>query len=627
MPASVAKDPYEVPVPAYRRLKIFTHDPSLRTRMATVNVNQTTVQIPWEVDPYNPNKDGPAPGPIGEYVEVIDYDPGSGCFYQPIDLNNERIAASNGLDPSETNPQFHQQMVYAVAMQTIGAFERALGRKALWSPRRFENQPGKDEYVGKLRIYPHGLREPNAYYHPDKKALLFGYFAASDVDPSVHMPGGMVFTCLSHDIIAHETAHALLDGLHRRFVEPSNPDALAFHEAFADIIAIFQHFSFPEVVLHEMQRVRGNLDRSKLLSSLAQEFGTAIGRSEALRSAIGEEPDPARLAEAMEPHDRGAILVAAVFRAFLNIYRERTEDLFRIATNGLGKLPDGYLLPDLARRLTREAVKSARHVLTICIRALDYLPPVDVDFGDYLRAIITADYDLVPDDAHNYRVAFIEAFRSWGIYPRNVRTLSEESLLLRGSEKEDAELDEVGRQVRDAVAGWNLTANRKSVYDSIKQTQRDAHGILKGLAEKYGGDLFKGVDLSKTFEVHSIRPLRRVGPDGQERMDVLVEITQRRPGSLEEGGEWGEIPKLRKYEHDFWFRGGCTLIIDRITGRIRYCVYRDINSYDRYLRHAAHLRRLIGSGSLGATYFDGRGAVRGSAAFSALHRFSHAEVG
>ena len=105
-------------------------------------------------------------------------------------------------------------MVYAVAMRTIYNFEQALGRKALWSPR----MRGKDdrEYVQKLRIYPHALRERNAYYHPEKKALLFGYFPATEADPGQQYPGGMVFTCLSHDIVAHETTHALLDGMHRQ---------------------------------------------------------------------------------------------------------------------------------------------------------------------------------------------------------------------------------------------------------------------------------------------------------------------------------------------------------------------------------------------------------------------------
>ena len=54
----------------------------------------------------------------------------------------------------------------------------------------------------------------------------------------------------------------------------------------------------------------------------------------------------------------------------------------------------------------------------MCIRALDYCPPVDITFGEYLRALITADTDLVPNDKLGYRIAFIEAFRNRGIYPQ-----------------------------------------------------------------------------------------------------------------------------------------------------------------------------------------------------------------
>src|SRR5207244_1651459 len=103
-----------------------------------------------------------------------------------------------------------------------------------------------------------------------------------------------------------------------------------------------------------------------------------------------------------EPHERGALLVAAVFDAFLAIYRSRVADLLRIATGGSGILPPGSISGDLTNRLAREAAKSAQHLLTICIRALDYCPPVDITFGDYLRALITADVDLVPEDDHHY---------------------------------------------------------------------------------------------------------------------------------------------------------------------------------------------------------------------------------
>ena len=162
-------------------------------------------------------------------------DPASGVVYKPIDLNDQWILAQNGVAPSETNPLFHQQMVYAVAMTTIGHFEQALGRVALWSSRRDRTQDGEAQFVRRLRIYPHALRDRNAYYSPEKKALLFGYFPVGVKDAS-NTPGTLVFTCLSHDIIAHETTHALLDGVHPRFNEPHNPDVLAFHEAFADLV-------------------------------------------------------------------------------------------------------------------------------------------------------------------------------------------------------------------------------------------------------------------------------------------------------------------------------------------------------------------------------------------------------
>ena len=76
---------------------------------------------------------GSAPGPTGDYLEVIDVDPSSGCAYEPVDLNDPHLLATNGLPPSEGNPKFHQQMVYAVAMTTIQHFERALGRQVFWS--------------------------------------------------------------------------------------------------------------------------------------------------------------------------------------------------------------------------------------------------------------------------------------------------------------------------------------------------------------------------------------------------------------------------------------------------------------------------------------------------------------
>src|SRR5262249_31050167 len=100
----------------------------------------------------------------------------------------------------------------------------------------------------------------------------------------------------------------------------------------------------------------------------------------------------------------------------------------RLATAGSGILPEGALHPHLIDRLTDETCRTADYVLQMCIRALDYCPSVDITFPEYLRALITADRDLTPEDRDGQRVAFMEAFRQRGILPPEVRTVSVDTL-------------------------------------------------------------------------------------------------------------------------------------------------------------------------------------------------------
>jgi hypothetical protein len=636
MPAKPRIAPPAKRPPSSRSLRAFAFDPSFNWQLDTAVINQLTLQVPWE---------DLRPGPVGEYLEVVDVDPASDCCYAPVDLNDPDILAMDGLDPGEGDPQFHQQMVYAVAMTTIRNFERALGRRVLWSDAGEEKGY---EFVRRLRVYPHALREANAFYSPRKKALLFGYFPASTSDPGHNLPGGTVFACLSHDIVAHETTHALLDGLHRRFIEPSNGDTLALHEAFADIVALFQHFTFPAVLRQQIARTRGDLAAQNELASLAHQFGQAIGSYGALRDALGtvdpqtkkwmpKEPNPADIQTADEPHARGAILVAAVFDAFLAIYKSRVADLLRIATGGTGVLPQGAIHPDLAERMAREASHTAGHILDMCIRALDYCPPVDVDFGDYLRALVTADRDLVPDDDRRYRISVIEAFRRRGIYPRGVRSLSAESLCWAGPEPEDLPkfqrlLPKAGLQT--VRPDWSLTSDRRRVWEETRAGAARIHDWLAGPGRPLGRcvglaleakaplsiDRSKKTGLPK-FEVHSVRPARRIGPDGDSRMDLVIEVTQKRRGyldtSLQADVDRGRVEPL---EPDFWFRGGCTILIDLDSGEVRYAIGKGITGAARL---ESQRRFLSGDsdGSLAATYFGDPRVREDAEPFAILHRF------
>jgi hypothetical protein len=617
--------------PPHRRLKAYAFDPSLSLKIDTAEINNIIYKVPWE--------DKLEPGPVGEYIELIDFDPTTKKYYRPIDLNTPYVLAQDGYDPSESNPLFHQQMVYAVVMTTISNFEQALGRKIIWAPRRLKDQSRYEEYVPKLRIYPHAFRDANAYYSPVKKALLFGYFSSTPANEALHMPDSLVFTCLSHDIIAHETTHAILDGIHRLYNEPTNPDVLAFHEAFADIIALFQHFTFPEVLKNQIAKTRGDLASQNLLGQLAQEFSAAIGNYGSLRDAIGsidpethqwkmKEPSPDEYQTIRESHSRGSILVAAIFEAFINIYKDRVADLLRIASNGTGILPQGELHPDLVNRLANEASKTAGHVLSMCIRALDYCPPTDITFGDFLRALITADLDLVADDTRNYRLAFIDAFRKRGIYPEGIKTLSVESLAqplvqIGINEQNDIPADSKTNLNNDSNAVELLriilsflrqyaneikyVSDRQKIYEAtnefIVDSISDRH-TDKGLHSRINQKFSRSSELERitglafienpgsigirtgrggmpSFQIQNLRLVSRVGPNGNQRNYVLFSIIQRSglvfkdaefagyftPPEQTDSNGGSKIP-----EGGFEFHGGCTLIFDLDSMQLKYAI-------------------------------------------------------
>jgi hypothetical protein len=611
-----------------RCLRVFAFDPSLGVQLETAGINEVTIRVPWERD--MDGADILNAGPVGEYLEVVDRDPASACFYDPVDLNDPYILAQDGLPPSESNPQFHQQMVYAVAMRTIRNFEHALGRLALWRPHLIRDADGKvvkEDYVPRLRIYPHALREANAYYSPEKIAVLFGYFPAPVAEGRGEAAGLTVFTCLSHDIIGHEVTHALLDGMHRRFSEASNPDVLAFHEAFADLVSLFQHFSLPKVLRHQIASTRGDLASQSRLGELAQQFGQAIGKRGALRHAIGEtdpatgkwhriEPDPGDYQKHEEPHDRGAVLVAAVFDAFLSIYKGRIADLLRIATEGTGVLPEGNLHPDLVNRLSDEAAQSARHVLDMCIRALDYCPPVDITFGDYLRAIVTADFEHDPIDEEHRRVAFVEAFRRRGIVPESVRAFSVDGLLWRPAsaapdEDEEVVVDIVKSWAAD-IRSWGLSKNRRALYELMKERRAALHAYLRPKVSRESVVL-SGIDPELTFEVHSLRPSIRMDWESKPSFQWVIELTQRIPQYFGNNSETktGDPP-------DYYFRGGCTLLVDAQTGKVRYSIKKRLDDARKERQRRYSMDE--GSRSLAATYFGGVASAHREP-FAMLHRY------
>jgi hypothetical protein len=428
------------------------------------------------------------PGPRGPRFHVVGFDASRRRLDRPATLAPMR-GASAGWDYRDRfamaddstllrDPAFHAQNVYAIAARTLGFFEGALGRPVPWA-------------FGSSQLYlvPTAFAEANAYYSDDDRALLFGYFDSQ--------ASGPVMTCLAHDIVAHETTHAILDGLRRRFDTPGLPDQAGFHEGFADLVALLSILSARESIEAVLgkpgqARVQASLLtfdglRDSVLFTIGAQFGNALhlNRGDGLRRSIEQPPTTAwkdlRNPEWAEPHRRGEILVAAVMRTYLHMWTNRL-----IPIVGSGTIDRG--------RAAEEGATAAKHLLNMVIRAIDYCPPVEFELADFLTAIVASEAEVNPDDEYGYVEALKDGFKSFGIE-------------VQGAPDWAA-----------PPTGW--PTYRDFSYASLRSDPDETFRFIWDHAR------FLGINPAYYLHVENVRPAVRTGPRGFVVSETVVDYVQ-----------------------------------------------------------------------------------------------------
>lgn len=491
------------PLPRTRKLFIVAQDPSVKN--AEGDVLLTQVEIPAEEL---------SPGPRGYRVHVVDYDASTDTFYTPQSYD----PLTNGCYPDPfadqiaegdfagllADPGFHAQNVYAIVMRTLARFEFALGRRVGWG---FSGH--------QLYVAPHAFADANAFYSEEDQALAFGYFRVPTKDGTSEP----IFTCLSHDVVAHETTHAILDGLRERYTAPSSAEQAGFHEGFADIVAILSVFSLKDVVrtillTRKAQKSLGVVEenhvpvssltekslKKSVLLGLAEQMGSELSgiRGQALRRSIAilpllkDQVPYLRRSEFQEPHRCGELLVAAILNVFLQVWRSR-----------LGKYTEDRETVDVTV-VVDEGAEAANHLLTMSIRALDYLPPTDLRFPDYLSALLTSDREVVPDDSkYEYRAKLRESFAAYGINPP------------AGADPEGYWRTVEASYVYDRTHFDSLLRDPEEIFRFIWDNRLELN------IEKDEGPFGKSY-----LKVQSVRPCIRLGPDGFTVRETVAEYVQ-----------------------------------------------------------------------------------------------------
>jgi hypothetical protein len=534
-----------------RKMTIIAQDPLVTDETGRIVIAQVNVPV-----------DLLEPGPRGQRFHVVDYDATQGVLSPAVDLRDpaadewdrpwsylDRFAGADD-ERLLSDPEFHAQNVYAIAARTLAAFELALGRRLPWA------------FGGhQLYLVPHAFSEANAHYAGDDRGVFFGYL---ELDEET------IYTCLSHDIVAHETTHAILDGLRPRFIEPGLPDQAGFHEAFADVVALLSVFSVGRLIETVLGKAdaRGRIPAKRVepqqleqtaLFTLAEQFGEATSgvRGSALRRSLELEPsDEWRHDLAFEePHRRGEVVVAALMRALISMWSKRLKPL--INAGGLDR-----------ERAAEEGAKAATHLLQMAIRAIDYAPAVELEFEDYIDGLLVADQVVAPDDQHGYRESVANAFAAFGILPPQARIvdLAEQPLLYEG---------------------LNFVALRSDADEVFRFIWQNADRL--------------GINRRYYLRVEAVRPSLRVGPDGLVVNEAIADYVQTLNVTASEAAALGvAVPDDLEPTTQIQLWGGGTLIFDQF-GMAKFHQSKPVEDWERQSRRLEYLLR--------HGFFDTRGRL------------------
>lgn len=227
-------------------------------------------------------------------------------------------------------PEFDCVHAFSVVRLTLDMFDELNG-----SPVGF--QWGTE----RITVMPYAQVSANAVYSREARAVAFGSFL-----PTYSME--RVYTCRSVDVVAHETGHAVLDGLKPGWLGNGVPQTGALHEAFGDLTAIFLTLRMPGMAEAVITATGGDLHSRSFLSEVAELLGTGLGLPYGLRNA---DNDLTLDQVGTEVHALSQVFTGAVYDVLADVFtftagpaealRECAEDLSRLLLDAIKASPAG----------------------------------------------------------------------------------------------------------------------------------------------------------------------------------------------------------------------------------------------------------------------------------------------
>jgi hypothetical protein len=338
----------------------------------------------------------PVPTPTGSRFFIWEQDPSVGelgrrlLFVPGLMVNGPRDARIDTMLPGTTpvsrnadgdflfpadTPEGDCAHAFAIVHMILAMYERARGGVGIpWA----WNLKGNTDVV---TAYPRAGVTPNAFYSRGQKALKFFYFTPiGTTEP--------LFTCRSLDIVAHETGHAVLDGLKPGWIGISNPPQTGgLHESFGDLSAIFLALAQLDLADALIAMTKADLHQKDFLAALAEQFGTALGRPTGLRNADND----LKLSQVSNE-------VNEISQVFTGAIYDILADMFRFERIRQSKTKDPALV----------LVEVSQHLSGLLLNALLRAPDTGATYIDVVNQMLRVSNEQ--NDPRIYRTCIYDRF-------------------------------------------------------------------------------------------------------------------------------------------------------------------------------------------------------------------------
>lgn len=251
-----------------------------------------------------------------------------------------------------------------------------------------------------LLVLPEAGLDLNAYY--DRKSLRFFYY------PDNKLQNPMVYACQSADVVCHETGHAVLDFYQPRLWFSMATEVGAFHESFADCMAMFTTMQFDEMLSRALSETNNDLSKPNVIARLAEQLGLALW--DVTNGQQGESKDFLRCAvntfrytkPSLLPRDGSDSTLTSEVHSFSRVFTGAVYDIFVMLWRDGVSRKMSYL----------DAAKFARdRAANYLIRAALMTPPTTKYYEAVAKSILWVDSNQF-GNTYFYRLKSILALRN-----------------------------------------------------------------------------------------------------------------------------------------------------------------------------------------------------------------------